>query len=149
MAGSSAQVTYDQGYNHDGGVGHVRRIVIDWTSDDTTGAVTATTKKIVGQLIKVVTNPGATAPTDNYDIVISDADGLDLLSSLALGAAVAPTLANRDTADTEVVHLWALSVVTTGFPLTGTAPIVCSTLSVAVTNAGNSKQGQIVIYYVV
>lgn len=148
MAGSASTITYDQGQDGAGQHGNVRRILIDWTSDDTTGAVTATTRKIVGRLLKVVTDPGATAPTANYDIVISDEESLDVLSGLAgVGTAVAPTLANRHTSTTEVVYLRAESVVTTGYPLAGTEPVVCDKLSVAVTNAGNSKQGQIIIYY--
>ena len=148
MAGSASTITYDQGQDHAGQHGPIKRVIIDWTSDDTTGAVTATTGKIVGQLLKVVTDPGAAAPTANYDIVISDDESLDVLSGLAgVGTAVAPTLANRHTSTTEVVYLRTESVVTTGYPLAGTEPYVCSTLSVAVTNAGNSKNGQIIIYY--
>jgi len=148
MAGSSATITYDDGHDGAGIHGAIRKIIIAWTSDDTTGAVTATTRKISGTLLKVVTDPGAAAPTANYDIAITDGNSLDVLSSLGgAGAGVAPTLANRHTSTTEVVHLWSESVVTTGHPLPGTEPYVCDILSVAVTNAGNSKNGTITIYY--
>ena len=43
-------------------------------------------------IISVVTDPGATAPTDNYDITITNAAGLDLMNGQC---------ANRDTANTE------------------------------------------------
>jgi hypothetical protein len=41
------------------------------------------------------TNPGSTAPTDDYDIVINTAGGADLLGGAG---------ANRDTANTEVAY---------------------------------------------
>ena len=47
-------------------------------------------------LYRVVTNPGTTAPTDNYDITVDDADGLDMCGG---------DCANRDTANTEKVQL--------------------------------------------
>ena len=144
MAGSASTITYDDG-NFDGGQGSVRKILIDWTSDDTTGAVTATTKKISGRLLKVITDPSATAPTANYDIAITDEEGVDVLSSLGGTGGTAPSLANRHTSNTEVVHLWAEDSVTN--PLPGTEPYVCDKLTVAVTNAGNSKLGQIIIYW--
>lgn len=145
MAGSASTITYDNGHDHNGVHGSVRKILIDWTSDDTTGAVTATTGKIVGQLLKVVTDPGTPAPTANYDIAITDEEGVDVLSGLGGTGGTAPSLANRHTSNTEVVHLWAEDSVTNVVP--GSQPYVCDVLSVAITNAGNSKQGQIIIYY--
>lgn len=44
-------------------------------------------------LQQMVTNPGSTAPQDNYDITITDVDGVDLLGGAG---------ANRDTANSEV-----------------------------------------------
>lgn len=147
MAGSAADITYDKGYDHAGAAGRVRKVIIDWTSDDTTGAVTATTGKIVGQLLKVVTDPGATAPTANYDIAITDEEGVDVLSGLGGTGGTDPSLANRHASNTEVVHLVGENSLTD--VVTGSQPYVCDKLSVAVTNAGNSKTGQIIIYYLV
>ena len=147
MANSSSTITYDNGLDHVGQHGHVRKILIDWTSDDSDGTVTATTEKIVGVLLKVQTDPGVTAPSDNYDIVITDTESVDVLSGLGGSGGSSPSLANRDTANTEVVHLWAENAATDSVP--GTQPYVCDKLAVAVTNAGNSKQGQIIIYYLV
>lgn len=139
MAGSAATITYDD-------LGTVQKILIDWTSDDTTGAVTATTRKIVGKLLKVVTDPSATAaPSANYDIAITDEEGVDVLSGLAGTGGTDPSLANRHASNTEVVHLRALNSLTDLVP--GSEPYVCDKLSVAVTNAGNSKHGQIIIYW--
>lgn len=138
MAGSASTITYDE-------TGPIKKILIDWTSDDTTGAVTATTKKISGTLLKVITDPGTAAPTANYDIAITDEESVDVLSGLGGTGGTAPSLANRHTSTTEVVHLVAEDSVTN--PLPGSQPVVCDVLSVAVTNAGNSKTGQIIIYW--
>lgn len=45
-----------------------------------------------GYIIRVVTNPGDTAPTDDYDITITDAEGCDVMGG---------ELANRDTSTSE------------------------------------------------
>lgn len=140
MAGSASTITYDDGVDGGGLRASIRTVRIAWTSDDTTGAVTATTRKIAGRLIKAVTDPGATAPTDDYDITITDEDSVDVLARCTTG------LGNRDTANTEEVYFTVLN--TDSIPLsTSIAPVVCSKLTVAVTNAGNSKQGTIILYY--
>lgn len=56
------------------------------------------TAKLDGYLLKLVTDPGVVAPQDNYDVVIEDGEGQDVL--LTQGT-------NRDTANTEVVTLVA------------------------------------------
>ncbi len=55
-----------------------------------------TISKMVGLLVKVVTNPGSPAPTDNYDIYLYDGTVTDVD---VLGGA----LANRDTSNSEAV----------------------------------------------
>lgn len=140
MAGSAMTFVYDDGYDGAGRFGAVKKVVVDWASDDTTGAVTGTTRKIVGTLVKAVTDPGTAAPTDNYDITITDEEGADVL------APCQSTLANRDTANTEQVYFLVLDAA--GTPLAQSVhPVVCDALTVAVTNAGNSKTGQLIIYY--
>lgn len=78
---------------------HVKRgpvgiVTLTVTADASDGSVPNTdlTPSISGKLLAIETNPGSTAPTDNYDIVIDDADGHDVLQGVA---------ANRDTANTE------------------------------------------------
>lgn len=44
-------------------------------------------------LYAIETNPGATAPTDDYDVTLEDQDGLDILGTAGT---------NRDTANTEI-----------------------------------------------
>ena len=74
-------------------------IVITWTGDASDGSVPAATismvsYKLVGwYLYSIETDPGSTAPSDNYDITITDANSLDICYSQAL---------NRDTSNTEI-----------------------------------------------
>ncbi|MEN6375532.1 MAG: hypothetical protein ABFD75_12260 [Smithella sp.] len=134
MAGSSVTQTYTQVYSSEGPT-NMSTLTLSWVSDDATGAVSATTTtaitdQIAGKyIVLVVTDPGATAPTDDYDITITDANGVDVMGG---------ALANRDTANTEQA-----------LPLMGTfggpRPIATA-LTLNVTNAGNSKIGSVIIY---
>lgn len=133
MAGSSMTFTYDE-------IGGIRKIIAAWVSDDTTGAVSGTSKKITGTLIKGVTDPGTAAPTDNYDITISDEEGVNVL------AGCKDDLADRDTANTEEVYFLVSDLATTD-PGGAVHPVVCDALTIAIANAGNSKTGQVIIYY--
>lgn len=106
----------------------VTKITFDWLSDDADGTATgATATAIDGDLIGFTTIPdgGGAAPTDNYDVTVTDADGHDIL----LGAGL-----NRDTATTEHV---------TGASLAAAA---ASVLTVNVSNAGNANAGNVILY---
>src|SRR5687768_8174322 len=137
MAGSAMTFTYDDGYDHAGRSGGVKKVLVSWTSDDGTGAVTGVTGKIVGKLIKAVTDPGTAAPTDDYDIVITDEEGANVLTPCQAN------LTNRDTANTEQTYFLLLDTAA-GTPLAQSLhPVVCDALTIAVSNAGNSKTGQL------
>lgn len=85
MAGSTTLTHYQ--------IGHVRRIVVDWVGDAGDGTVPDTDlPRIEGRLMELTTNPGAVAPTDNYDVKITDAEGVDRLQGVGV---------DRDTANTE------------------------------------------------
>ena len=142
MAGSSMTFTYDDGIDRAGAYGGIRKVLVDWTSDSATGAVTGTTDKIVGALIKGVTDPGSVAPTDNYDIVITDEEGVDVLGSCV----AAGRLADRDTATSEERYFFVENADAAPLAM-GVHPVVCDKLTIAVTNAGNSKTGQLILYY--
>lgn len=65
------------------------------TADSADGSYPATaTDAINGWIIRVETNPGATAPTTLYDITLTDQDGLDVMGGV---------LANRSATATEHV----------------------------------------------
>lgn len=104
------------------------RIVIDWTSA-ADGSATQLIENLYGWLIKAVTDPGATAPTDNYDITLVDENSIDAAESM---------LVNRDTANTETVYPVATGAVTPVF--------LCGSHTFTLANAGDSKQGRLVIY---
>lgn len=58
----------------------LKKIKWSWTSTDlgvVTGAIT--TNKYSGELVRFITDPGATAPTAAYDVTILDEDGVDVL----------------------------------------------------------------------
>ena len=97
-----------------------------WTSHASNGNVElAVARGIDGALMSLCTDPGATAPTDNYDVTIEDPDGIDILNSKGL---------DRDTTATE----WA-GVVADAIPRHVNIP----NFTLKVDNAGNSKVGTI------
>jgi len=105
-------------------IGNVCRIKWSWTSA-TGGTVTSpTVSSYYGEVLALLTDPGATAPTDNYDITIEDPDGYDVMQGAA---------ANRDTANTEQTVPTAKSV-------------AFGALTLKVTNAGDAKLGVAVLY---
>lgn len=75
-------------------LGSVRRIQADIVAA-ADGTITATAlPAFEGRLLALTTNPGSTAPTDNYDITLVDGEGADRLYGVGL---------DRDTANTESV----------------------------------------------
>jgi hypothetical protein len=106
------------------------RHVWSWLSDDADGSIAAkaSAKTINGFIVAAIWNPGSAAPTDNYDTVLTDADGVDVLGGVG---------ANRDTANSEQ-----------GLPLVGGAYAprrVDSVLTFSGSNAGNEKTGEFII----
>ena len=103
----------------------VGTISIPWTSDSG-GAATVAIAAFRGYIRRFVTDPAAAgdAPTDNYDITITDANGADVLAG---------TGADRDTANSESVT-------------PAQAILVDGALSLVVANAGNAKSGTVVLY---
>lgn len=115
----------------------VRACVLAWTSH-TDGTVTLPAAvPLVGELLRAVFVPGAggVQPTNLYDVTLEDAHGIDLLAGQ--GANLSNTAASH---------------VCPGVPLrdgttTSTRPVaVAGPLTLKVTNAGDSKQGQVILY---
>lgn len=135
MAGSSCTLTSDSitnaGYDNRY---HVRKIIVDWVGDSGTGAVpTLTLVDLYGYCIKAITNPGSTAPTDNYDIKLGDPNDTAL-------DALAGALADRDTATTEAVYPAASGAATPCFLERG------DYLLAVTGNSVNSATGRIILY---
>lgn len=105
----------------------IRKVKFVWVSAADGTASGTTTSYYDGRVIGFATIPagGGAAPTDNYDITITDVDSDDVL----LGAG-----ANRDTANTEIVNEASLA---------GPAG---SKLTLNITNAGNAKGGTVILY---
>lgn len=113
----------------------VVRITIDWTSH-TDGTVTqALPKAYSGYLERVVFNPGSTAPTNLYDVTLTDEQSFDVLHGQGAN------LSDTNTTD-----------VSPGVPLkdgTTTSVTKClidDVLTLNITNAGSSKTGAVVLY---
>jgi len=121
MAGS-VTITYSRN-------AFVKYVQWAWTSD-ASGDVSGTDTKVLnGVVLRWATNPSATAPSANYDIVVNDEDGIDI---------AAGGLANRHTSTSE-------QVLTGGDAKNGAA--FDGPLSLVVSNAGNTKLGVLRMYY--
>lgn len=93
----------------------------------TTGTATTTTA-IKGRVIAVETNPGTTAPSDNYDLTINDSNGADIMGG---------ALTNRDTANTEMaIPLVGALAAPLGIPVDSVLSIISS---------GNTQSGATVL----
>ena len=108
-------------------VGSIKKITFVWTSTSGGAADKTTTAAVDGKIIGFTTIPagGGSAPTDNYDITVTDVDGHDVL----LGAGM-----NRDTANTEHVSEGSM------------AGVSKSTLTLNVASAGDTKGGTAILY---
>lgn len=105
-------------------VGNVHKIKWTWTSTAGGAADLITTCDYGAEVLALVTDPDATAPTDDYDITITDPEGYDVMQGAG---------ANRDTANTETAVPTATSV-------------AFGPLTLNVTNAGNAKSGVAILY---
>ena len=106
--------------------GTVKKITFTWTSDDDGKVTKTTTNAYSGEVIRLVTNPDDdAAPDDNYNVVINDEDGNDVL----MGGG-----ATRDTATTEQVLASSLGCVAN------------DKLSLSITSAGAANKGVVYVY---
>lgn len=132
------EFTYPDATDASGLIGGIRKVVAAYTTDSG-GAASGTTKRIVGSLIKGVTDPGD-GPTDDWDITITDEEGLNVL------AGCQSNLTNRDTTNSEQVYFLLLDAA--GTPLAQSLfPVVSDALTITVANGGSTKSGQIILYY--
>lgn len=76
---------------------YCEKVTVSFVASSTDGSVPDTSIALSGRVTKIVTNPGSTAPTSNYDITLVDPDdsALDVLA----GAII-----NRHTTTTEQVY---------------------------------------------
>jgi hypothetical protein len=109
--------------------GYIKKKILTWTSDASGDATSSF--HLDGQILGLITDPGATAPTTLYDITLPDSEAIDVLQGVG---------ANRSATVTEDV-----AVVRSG---TEIHPVVNDTVTFTVANAGNAKDGVATIYYI-
>lgn len=121
--------TYDE-------TGSVCKIIGAWVS--AAGTTNGTTKKISGRLLHGVTIPDAVAVPDiNYDIVVTDATGVDVLGNCS------DDLMNRHNVNTEDVPFY----ITDGVTTVGLSPAVCDPLTITISNTGGADAGTAIVYW--
>ncbi len=135
MAGTVTETVTQETISQTGTPKFVKKVSYAFTADAADGSLPALSTTLKGWLIKAVTVPGGTAPTDNWDVALNDPDSSTLD---ALGGA----LGNRDTVTPEQVY-----------PVLGATPAVplflCGTYSLAISgNSVNSATGTIIFYIV-
>lgn len=112
-------------------------VTFEWTSDGTEAADATAYFPYGVYIAKVVTNPDdSAAPTDDYDITLTDVDGYDVMGG---------TLADRDETNSESVVPRVLNDGTN--EIFGGA-LVIGSLTLNVSNAGASKEGVVRVYVV-
>lgn len=121
LMGATAQVVTKTEVTHPS----VKCLKLAWTSASDGTVVSQSSAYYDGKVIWLATDPGATAPTDNWDLTVTDANGIDVLAGAG---------ADRDTANTEYVAEASLGAVAN------------SKLTVNITNAGDAKTGTIYLY---
>ena len=127
MAGSISTTATDAGLG-------TTKYAIAWTSDASGGVSANTVAVKTGRLhqVKFIPAGGGNAPTDLYDVTLLDADGVDLL----FGAGT-----DRFTATSNFAAPRIGSGVNTGLVF-----IEGGNVTPTITNAGNVKQGTLVLY---
>lgn len=118
MVAGTIVTTYDQFRT-------IKQVTLAWTCDSSGDVNGLFTKSLSGIIERVTQIPGVSTPTTLYDIALNDADDVDVLAG--------------DGDDQTVTGP------TTFYP-TKPAP-VNSKLELVITNAGNAKNGTVVLYY--
>ena len=108
--------------------GNSRVLSWQWATGNTLTGITCPSASGSGYVVRAVTDPGALAPTDNYDIVVNDANSVDVMGGL---------LENRDTANSEQIVESAVGPLHTRF--NGAITPVFAT-------AGTLKYGTLLLY---
>lgn len=113
----------------------IQKINMSWTSD-VAGAATGSTKKISGRIVRVTIVPsGVDVPTENYTLLINDADNIDVL--MGYGAAGLSATLSR----TIVPRINDAVLGQPSYPV-----VVDGNLSFVIAGAGNTKSGTVSIY---
>ena len=134
IAAGTVTQSYSPVYSSEGPTG-VSTMTFAWTTDSAgnASATTGTTisDQIAGKYVVVaVTDPDATDyPTDDYDVVITDANSVDLMGGVLL---------NRESGSSQQAAPY-MGALYGSRPLSGT-------VTISVTNAGSGKSGTVILY---
>lgn len=129
---NAGTVTVTRAEQYGGG----RSIIFTWTSSSGS-ACELDGVPIYGTLCRLVTNPGTSAPTDDYGITIVDSvDAVDALQGKG---------ANRDTANTEEVFIYKEQALTSGY--TALPVVVAGLYNFVLASMGASTSGTATIFY--
>ena len=111
----------------------MKKVKFEWTSSTGAAAGDTTTNAYSGQIWRVIIAPGSSssAPASNYDVAVNDSDGDEVLNGLGT---------NSSTATNDVYG------VSTGAAAYAPISAVSSKLTLAVSDAGNTKSGTVVLY---
>jgi hypothetical protein len=82
MAGTVTTTVTQINYSQTGTPKFCKKVSVAWTADAADGSVPSTSLELNGWLVKAVTNPGAVAPTDGYDIALLDPDDGALVAAI-------------------------------------------------------------------
>lgn len=107
----------------------IKKCEFDWTSSAGGAADKTSEESYIGLIERAVFIPdsGGTQPTNLYDVVVNDADGTDVLHGNGANLSNAAAVLKSHVTD-------------------GLGAVVNSTLTLAVTNAGNAKGGKVILY---
>jgi len=104
-------------------IGPIEEIIFVWTSSAAGAADATTTYSYNGEVMEAQIVPGATTPTDLYDVVLTDNNNIDMLYGQG---------ANVSNASTVVVK--------------GAALVSNSKITLGISNAGSAKDGTVIVH---
>ena len=109
----------------------MKKYAVTWTSTTGGAATYTTTAAFDGLIHRIVVDPStAAAPSTDYDVTLTDGNGVDVLGGVLVGL-------NGASAAQQII------LGTTG----NAAPTaVSSVLDFAVSGAGNAKSGEVIFY---
>jgi len=117
-------------------LGPINKITISWTAGTNGFASGDTASHVRGEILRVVCDPDDTSvPTNNYDVTLTDASGIDLLAGK--GANLSSTTASSIVPGEEITDGTTTSVV----PFA-----INEKLSLVATNTGNETAGVVILY---
>ena len=121
-------LTYEEASDRETPIGSPVSVIIWSFLSSAGGAATEQTKKVSGKVKRMVTNPDNSDPPDaNWDLVITDEDGVDILEGDG---------ANRDPTGAGISEGVAFTI----------SELVASKLTFTVANAGSANKGVVKLY---